>query len=266
MTQTNFSFGKNWQVFLQSITEERVKSAEQSLKDFFGLESFEGKSFLDVGCGSGLFSYAAYRLGAERVVSFDLDPLSVKCCEFLHNKAGKPSNWRVLEGSILDQDFVDQLGQFDVVYPWGVLHHTGNMWQAIKNAAATVAPRGYFYLALYNDEPGMFGSKFWFKVVKFYNHSPLVVKKLLENVYVVVFYLSQLARFRNPMKVIRKHEKKRGMSWRLDINDQLGGYPLEFARPDDVFNFVKTNFPDFNLLKMRAIIGQGNNKYLFKRG
>lgn len=73
-----FRFGKNWKRFLYSLNEERIIKAERSLKQMLCIDNLEGKSFIDIGSGSGLFSLAARRLGA-RVYSFDSDPQSVAC-------------------------------------------------------------------------------------------------------------------------------------------------------------------------------------------
>ena len=109
-----FSFGKNWKNFLNRITDDRIREAEKSLTDFLKTDDLQGKNFLDIGCGSGLFSYSAYRLGANHVVSFDVDPFSVECCRYMHQKAGSPENWQVLEGSILDSEFINSLGKFEI--------------------------------------------------------------------------------------------------------------------------------------------------------
>lgn len=75
-----FEFGDNWREFLTTLDQNRVKEAERSLRESLQREHLEGKRFLDVGSGSGLFSLAARRLGA-RVYSFDYDLQSVSCAQ-----------------------------------------------------------------------------------------------------------------------------------------------------------------------------------------
>ena len=176
-TRQDFSFGENWRAFLDTLDDERIRMAEASLVEFLNLPDLRGKDFLDIGCGSGLFSLAAHNLGAKRVVSFDLDQLCVQCCDHLRTRANSPANWDVCQGSVLDTAFISQLGTFDIVYAWGVLHHTGRMWEAIDKAAALVNPGGYYYIAIYNKILTRNGTTswihpFWTSVKKIHNSYP----------------------------------------------------------------------------------------------
>ena len=144
-----FGFGENWRSFLTGLDEARIVEAEKSLQWLLGRERLDGLSFLDVGSGSGLSSLAARRLGAN-VVSFDYDPQSVECTTMLRDRyCPLDPNWRVERGSILDRDYLHKLGRFEIVYSWGVLHHTGALRNAIENASRLVMPGGMFAFALY---------------------------------------------------------------------------------------------------------------------
>lgn len=268
-TQT-FSFGRNWQTFLRSFDEERLKIAELSLMEFLNMPDLRGRSFLDVGCGSGLFSYAAFKLGAKSIVSFDLDPFSVECCKYLCERANNPPHWKVCEGSALDTDFLSRLGNFDIVYSWGVLHHTGKMWNAIERTAGLVNPGGYYYIALYNKILARNGSAswvhpFWLKVKTLYNTYPFLGNYILEPLAMAAYLAIVVARGENPITHIRNYKSHRGMSWCTDATDWLGGYPYEFATVEEVFKFVKGKFTDFNLINIKVTSGRGLNWYLFQR-
>lgn len=265
-----FSFGRNWQIFLKSIDEERVKVAMDSLAEFLGADDLTSKTFLDIGCGSGLFSLAAYRLGASRVVSFDVDPFSVQCCRHLHERAGRPDIWEISEGSILDEQFLKGLGLFDIVYSWGVLHHTGRMWDAVRNSAELVAPGGYYYISLYNKILSRSGSaswihRFWISVKRLYNAHPTIGTYVLEPVAMAAYLTMVAARLENPIEHVKNYKSHRGMSWRTDATDWLGGYPYEFATVEEVFHFVKGRFPRFTLENIKVTSGRGLNWYLFQR-
>jgi 2-polyprenyl-3-methyl-5-hydroxy-6-metoxy-1,4-benzoquinol methylase len=265
-----FSFGRNWQTFLEGFDDERVKIAEASLIDFLGMPDLRGNSFLDVGCGSGLFSYAAFSLGAQRIVSFDLDPFSVECCKYLRARVNNPAHWEVCEGSVLDRGFLSGLGTFDIVYSWGVLHHTGHMWDAIEQSAALVNPGGHYYIAIYNKILARNGSTswihpFWLKVKTIYNTYPALGTYILEPLAMTAYLAIVVARGENPIAHIRNYKSHRGMSWRTDATDWLGGYPYEFATVEEVFKFIKGKFPDFNLVNVKVTSGRGLNWYLFKR-
>ncbi|HOD39100.1 MAG TPA: class I SAM-dependent methyltransferase, partial [Candidatus Wallbacteria bacterium] len=154
-----FKFGKNWSFFLKSLNDERIKSAENSLLSMLEISSLKGLSFLDAGSGSGLFSLAARKQGAS-VTSFDYDPQSVECTRELKRLYfDGDGDWKIEQGSVLDRDYLGGLGAFNIVYSWGVLHHTGDMWSALANMAPLVKPGGKLYIAIYNDQGPI--SKVW---------------------------------------------------------------------------------------------------------
>ena len=263
-----FEFGDNWREFLDHVDEERIAFAENSLREMLGRQSLEGMNFLDVGCGSGLFSLAAIRLGA-RVRSFDFDPASVECAERLRERYGAGAGWEICQGSVLDRDFLATLGRWDVVYSWGVLHHTGAMWDALGNVESLVAPGGQLYIAIYNDQGRR--SRFWTRVKKGYNLMPrrlrlpylLVVWLPRESISVVMALLR-----RKPMAYVRHwteyHTQARGMSRWHDIVDWFGGYPFEVATPEQIFDFYRRR--GFTLERMKTFGGgSACNEYVFSR-
>ena len=263
-TRARFAFGKNWQRFLRGLSESRIVAAEQSLLEMLELPSLEGKRFLDIGSGSGLFSLAARRLGAT-VRSFDYDPDSVACTQSLQQRYfADDSQWRVESGSVLDEPFLESLGQWDIVYSWGVLHHTGAMYTALHNAAQRVAPGGLLFIALYNDQGGP--SRRWLKVKRLYNRLPVGLRWVVLGPSLLRLWgltsLRDLLRGR-PFESWRKYaENSRGMSAWRDVVDWAGGLPFEVARPEEVFDFLRPR--GFRLVRLNTLGGgSGCNQFVF---
>jgi len=274
MTVPAFEFGKNWRHFNASyFNEHRLQLAAKSLQDFLGVKSLQGKSFADVGAGSGIDSLAAHTLGASEIVSFDYDDHCVDCCQALFGKAGKPQNWRIMKGSALDEKFMSSLGQFDVVYSWGVLHHTGNMWKAIENTLKLVKPGGVFFLAIYNKADGFaiypdgrFGpSSFWLLEKKIYTSLPWFLQNVIDYIVMSVLFVGYILTLHNPFKVIRDHQLyfNKGMPWRINIKDWLGGYPYEYATVQEIFTFAHER--GFSLENLTCNNGLLNNEFLLKK-
>lgn len=263
-----FEFGENWSRFLEVLDEERIRKAEESLREMLEVESLEGKSFLDIGSGSGLFSLAARRLGA-RVHSFDYDPRSVACARELRRRYFTDDDtWQVEEGSALDAEYMRSLGEFDVVYSWGVLHHTGSMWDALANAALPVARGGMLFVAIYNDLGSRSARWKWIK--KTYNELP----KLLRAPFAAAVSAPNEAKMilraivtLRPGEYVRSwtaYAEKRGMSRWRDIVDWVGGYPYEYATPEGIFDFYRAR--GFKLTRMKCGgVGLGCNEFVFAK-
>ena len=259
-----FQFGANWEAFLDTLNDERIKEAEDSLREMLGVDDLSGKRFLDIGSGSGLFSLAARRAGAK-VHSFDYDPKSVGCTRELKKRYfANDEDWIVEEGSALDEDYLVSLGKFDVVYSWGVLHHTGNMMRALNNAMIPVSDQGILFIAIYNDQD--ISSRLWKKIKKTYC-SNWLGKFLISCVFVPWFALQAIAigliKFRNPLGQFSNYKKKRGMSIYHDWIDWLGGYPFEVAKPEVIFNLYRSHgYVLENLITTNRL---GCNQYVFRK-
>lgn len=260
-----FQFGKNWSYFLETLNPDRIANAEASVQQLLGVDDLKGKRFLDMGSGSGLFSLAARRLGAQ-VHSFDYDPESVNCTRELKQRYyPEDQDWIVESGSALDPDYLKKLGTFDVVYSWGVLHHTGSMWEALENAALTVKKDGgILAISIYNDQENR--SDRWRRVKKTYCSGTLG-KWLVCSYYIPKFFtrgfLSDVKNGINPMRRY-KVAGDRGMSVFRDWFDWLGGYPFEVARPEEIFHFYRQR--GFELKNMRTVGGaMGCNEFVFVR-
>jgi SAM-dependent methyltransferase len=263
-----FEFGKNWSRFLALLDETRIREAEESLKRMLEVNDLHGKSFVDVGSGSGLFSLAARRLGA-RVHSLDYDPHSVACTAELRNRYfPNDDNWRVEEGSALDVAYLNSLATFDIVYSWGVLHHTGQMWPALENVSRLVAPGGKLFIAIYNDTGSQAAR--WKAIKKTYNRLPGLLKTPFTVLVTAPGELKAIVRSvvtLKPGEYIQswtQYDAKRGMNRWRDIVDWVGGYPYEVATPDEIFDFYRAR--GFGLTKLVCGgVGLGCNEFVFTK-
>lgn len=225
----SFSFGKNWISYLKSMPQQAIDDAQRDIERMLGRDFVRGKRVIDVGSGSGIHSLAFHKLGAKSVASFDVDPFSVEATRSLWRSAGEPETWTVGRGSILDEAWLQGVGRFDLVYSWGVLHHTGAMWRAVDNAARLVEPAGRLWIALYMSG-GLYPTHLALK--QRYNRASDLEKRLIEAKEIARLMYGEARRLRNPLGWNKT--TTRGMNTYHDIVDWLGGLPYEVASPDEV--------------------------------
>jgi 2-polyprenyl-6-hydroxyphenyl methylase/3-demethylubiquinone-9 3-methyltransferase len=263
-----FEFGENWSRFLDVLDDDRIRQAEDSLRKMLDTESLAGQSFLDIGSGSGLFSLVARRLGAS-VHSVDFDPQSVACARELRRRYfPDDDSWKIEEGSALDADYLKSLGLFDVVYSWGVLHHTGDMWRALENAQLPVKQGGKLFIAIYNDTGTQ--TQRWKWIKKTYNRLPRLLRQPFAALMIAPDEIKPALRAvltLKPQEYVHRwtrHNQNRGMSHWRDIIDWVGGYPYEVATPDEIFDFYRAR--GFSLTKLKCGgVGLGCNEFVFVR-
>ena len=145
---------------------------------------------------------------------------------------------------------------FDVVYSWGVLHHTGAMWDALDNVDANVAPGGQLFLALYNYQP--IASRYWRWIKRIYNKSALVRPAII-GIHCVYPTLPSLL-----LRLVQARKSPRGMSVWHDLLDWLGGYPFEVCKPEEILDFYRAR--GYQLERLKTVGGRmGCNEFVLRR-
>lgn len=258
-----FEFGSNWKNFLSQLNDSQIEKAKLELEKWLGI--IDGKTFLDIGSGSGIHSLAARMLGAK-VVSFDYDNQSVECTKILKEKFfPDDENWTIEQGSALDREYIESLGKFDIVYSWGVLHHTGAMWKALENVEIPLKEGGKLFIAIYNTQ--VYWTQYWKFVKKSYNYS--FITKYFWTIFYLLFNttkgaIKDILLLKNPFNRYQEYKKERGMSIYYDLIDWLGGWPFETAMPEEIFDFYQQKGLELKKLKTCGG-GLGCNEFVFSK-
>ncbi len=263
---THFEFGKNWADYSKNIGDTEINDARHELGRLLATESLQGKPFLDIGCGSGIHSLAALQMGAATVHAIDLDPDSVSTTRSVLETYWDKNNYQIEKMNIFDVN-TDLFPKFDIVYSWGVLHHTGDMWGAIEKTASFIRPGGVLAIAIYRKTP-LCG--FWKKEKWLFTNGGPVVRSILTAAYMLLKILRDIIRLKNPLrKILHYREGTRGMRWKSDVIDWLGGYPYESAPLDEIRNSLEPlGFKLTQSFKTKAewgVFGSGCAEYLFQR-
>jgi 2-polyprenyl-6-hydroxyphenyl methylase/3-demethylubiquinone-9 3-methyltransferase len=259
----HFAFGRNWASYATMIDESRIRSAEEGLTRLLGKAELEGRTFLDIGCGSGIHSLAAIRLGVRRVLATDIDSDSVATTRATLEAHAPPGSWECRAISVFDLDPAD-VGTFDVVYSWGVLHHTGAMYEAVARAMRLVAPDGVLCIALYGKTRYC---GFWKIEKRLYSRSPAAVQRLVRRAYGFAQRLSVRRHGRDFDQVVATYKQRRGMDWEHDVHDWLGGYPYESISRDEAHAMFERS--GFSLVREfvqpYGMLGSGCDEYVARR-
>jgi 2-polyprenyl-6-hydroxyphenyl methylase/3-demethylubiquinone-9 3-methyltransferase len=232
--ESHFAFGENWAAFSATIDQGRIDQAAADLTRLLPTGELAGKSFLDIGSGSGLSSLAAIRAGASSVTALDIDPNSVATTQATLTRFAGDAQWTARQESVFELS-PERTGTFDVVYSWGVLHHTGDMWRAIRAAASLVKPGGRFVLAIYVKSPVC---PAWKVEKRLYTAMPRWLQPVIRWPFTLAYLAGIAVTGRNPLDYVRDYRSNRGMSFHHDIHDWLGGYPYESASAEEIVSFL----------------------------
>lgn len=268
---SHFAFGRNWAAYATAITDAAIAEAEAGLRKLLGEERLDGRRFLDVGCGSGLHALAALRLGAAEVIAVDIDADSVATSRAVLRRFAPDGRWRVEKMSVFDLH--ECLGEsFDVVYAWGVLHHTGDVERAIRETARMCGKGGLLILALYYRT---WLDWFWRLEKRWYAKASPAAQKRAQGVYIALEGLLMRVRGeRNFQAYVSNYHINRGMDFYHDVHDWLGGWPYEPLSASEVdarlrrlgFEPVRRFIaPGRWFGRSLGLLGAGNNEYVYRR-
>ena len=249
--EQRYDFGEQWNEYAQRASDEDLQVSLDAFKALLPSDfDPSGKSILDIGCGSGMHSVSAARSGFDRVVAVDYYDGSIQATRSIAKRAGVQIN--AFQDDILHTAITEQ---FDVVYSWGVLHHTGNMKAAIDSAKSLVKPGGLFIISIYLETP-LCG--FWKVEKRVYTALP----RIFQNGADYLFRGLSIA-----LKAVDgKQEKERGMDWKVGVKDWLGGYPYESASPQKTVEMVGDKFKLINSFNTEAgpgVLGTRCAEYVF---
>ena len=262
--EAHFAFGKNWASYAALIDEPQIKEATEGLLKLIPADEFKGRSFLDIGCGSGLHALSASRLGVSRIMAVDIDPDSVATSNAVLSNNDVKTPYKTETISVFDLDPKRQ-GTFDIVYSWGVLHHTGSMWEAVSKAASMVAPNGLLVIALYRKTHM---DLFWKLEKQIYAYAPQIVQNVMRAAYIAAFRLGKIVTGGNFHEHVANYKSSRGMDFYHDVHDWLGGYPYETALASEVE--AKLSSVGFKAERVFArpissgIFGSGCDEYVYR--
>lgn len=263
-----FSFWKNWARFLERLNEKKINQAKDYLENFiWGKEKIEGKTVIDFWCWSGLMSLCFYLLWAKKIVSIDIDDNSINCTKYLKEKYCKQTNkWDILKGSILNENFIKSLWKYDIVYSWGVIHHTWNMWKWLDLIWKLVNNNWLLYIAIYNKYEKFPSSKLWLKIKKIYANSNFLIRKIMYYLLIMEIIFMRIIKWQNPYKYIKDYYKNsnRWMDFFRDVEDWVGWYPYEYASIEEIKDFYEKKwYKLINLYDSSA--WWWCNEFLFKK-
>jgi SAM-dependent methyltransferase len=262
----HYAFGKNWLKYSQTIDSSHVESVTSDLAELLNIGDLKNKSVLDIGCGSGVHDVGFYHLGCRNLTAIDYDLDSIVATEYNLEKFCPDAEFKILQGDILSEE-IKLLGTFDIVYSWGVLHHTGNLEAAIDNSASLVADEGFLAIALYRKT---LLCDFWKIEKKVYSRLPRFFQRFFELIYISTFALGLImVKKISIVRYIKNYSTKRGMNFFVDVRDWLGGYPYESISSDELRKLMSSlGFSQVYSLEGHdkiGIFGSGCDEFLFQK-
>lgn len=121
--------------------------APNPFEELMGIRELSGKRVLEIGCGMGFHSEMLIRAGAE-VVAVDLSPTSVMATTKRLAQKKLTADVRQMDAEALEFP----TGTFDMVWSWGVIHHSSRTGRIVREIERVLQPGGKARIMVYNLE------------------------------------------------------------------------------------------------------------------
>ena len=190
-------------------------------------DGLEGKTVLDGGCGSGMVSVAFATLGAD-VTGVDV---TRQCVENGRKNAQRFGvECRFIQADLVTLSLDDQ---FDIIYTWGVLHHTPDAEASFHSLATHLKEDGDIIIAVYLRTPL---SGFWNSIRVFYQRSPSMLKTVTRKTTAALLAGVDMAK-----RLVggRQRYMMRGTSNEEIVNDWFGVPHRTFHSYDEVYKWFE---------------------------
>ena len=133
--------------FFDEVERHRYQEYAPWMPEVMGFDQFAGKRLLEVGCGMGT-DLLQFARGGAACTGVDLTPRSVEISSLHFGLYNMRADFVLADGERLP--FAD--ASFDVVYSNGVLHHTPDTEQAVRELHRVLKPGGTAKVMLYHRD------------------------------------------------------------------------------------------------------------------
>ena len=131
--------------FFREVSERRYR-VEPHIPEFAGFHLWAGKRVLEIGCGIGSDAEEFAKHGAD-YTGIDLSDQSIALCRQRFEALGLEGEFHNID--VTNLAALKTLGEFDLVYSYGVIHHFPGIDKIIANVKEVVKSGGEFRYMVY---------------------------------------------------------------------------------------------------------------------
>ena len=127
--------------------EARKYFVEPHIPEFAHFERWRGKKVLEIGCGIGTDSINFARHGAA-VTVIDVSTESLALCKTRFDQFGLTA--RFYQGNAEQLAQIVPIEQYDLIYSFGVIHHTPSPYRVIEHIKRFMGPHSELRMMMYS--------------------------------------------------------------------------------------------------------------------